>query len=120
MQYVVNGGGVVTWPRAVEYLVAVGNCVIEIRRLLLSYKFDDIVVSKWLYCGSVFTRSFFVGRSGGGGRWGGGGGGAGRQVGVGWGVGGVVGGGGGGGGMRGGGGGGGRTIYSLILTNRSV
>ena len=109
MQYVVSGGGVVTWPRAVEYLVAVGNCVIEIRPLLLSYKFDDIVVSKWLYCGSVFTRSFVVGRSGGGG-----GGGGGR-----WGWGGVwegLWGGGGGGGGRGGG----RTIYSLILTNRSV
>ena len=34
-----------TWHRAVDGLVSVSNCVIYILQLLLSYKYDDVVVS---------------------------------------------------------------------------
>ena len=39
-------GGVITWHRAVEWLVSVSYCVIYILPLLFSYKHDDIVVSR--------------------------------------------------------------------------
>ena len=43
-KFVSTLGGVITWHRAVECLASVGNCVIYILPLLLSYKYDDIVV----------------------------------------------------------------------------
>ena len=88
-------GGVIIWQRAVEYLVSVSNCVIYILPLMLSYKYDDIVVS----CDKQhFTCSFVCWwPRGGGGRGGGGLGGGGGT-----GVGGGGGGGGWGGGRRGG------------------
>ena len=38
-------GVIITWHRAVEYLVSVSNCVSYILPFMLSYKYDDIVVS---------------------------------------------------------------------------
>ena len=37
-------GGVIAWHRAIESLVSISNCVIYIIPLLLSYKYDDIVI----------------------------------------------------------------------------